>query len=93
MSLRNTILLSTIAATMALSSTLPANAFISWLMLADRTIKSETKKAIATPGHVEWCAKQAPGYRKEWNNWRLPNGRVKYCSSPYYTLLWMRGRK
>lgn len=75
------------------SQAVPANAFFSVFVLADRTIRSETAKAIATPGHVEWCRKQAPGYRKKWNNWRLPNGRVKYCSSPHYTLLWMRGRK
>ena len=93
MTLRKIVILSATAAGIAFSSALPANAFISFLMLADRTIQSETRNAIATPGHAAWCAKQRPGYRKKWNNWRLDNGRVKYCSSPYYTLLWMRGRK
>jgi len=71
----------------------PANAFLTPFVLADRVIKQENKKALATPGHAAWCAKQAPGYRKQWNNWRTPNGRVKYCASPYFTPLWMRGRK
>lgn len=58
------------------------------LMLLDRMIKKSNKEALATPGHVEWCAAQRPGYRPQWNNWRTPDGRVTYCASPYYTPPW-----
>ena len=68
-----------------------ANAFISAFMMADRVIQQENAKAAAIPEHGRWCAKQRPGYRKQWNNWRLDNGRVKYCASPYFTPVWMKG--
>lgn len=82
-----------IAGILLASQSIPANAQLSFFMMADRIVKNETAKAIATPGHAEWCARQEPGYRKKWNNWRTPNGRVKYCASPYFTPVWMRGRK
>jgi hypothetical protein len=58
------------------------------IMFADWFIKKTTKEALATPGHAEWCAQSRPGYRKQWNNWRTPDGRVTYCSSPYFTVPW-----
>ena len=80
-----------LAATVIMLSTAPAaNAFLGVFMLAERTITKESARALATPGHADWCARQQPGYRKQWNNWRLPNGRVKYCASPYFTPLWMK---
>ena len=79
-----------LASAVMLSAAPAANAFISVFILADRVIKQETAKALATPGHAAWCAKQKPGYRKQWNNWRLPNGRVKYCASPYFSPVWMK---
>ena len=79
-----------LASAMVLTAPPAANAFLSVFMLAERTIKKENAKALATPGHAAWCAKQRPGYRKQWNNWRLPNGRVKYCASPYFTPVWMK---
>jgi hypothetical protein len=93
MKLRQTLVIAAATAGLLLTAALPANAFISMFVMADRVIKKENKKALATPGHAAWCAKQAPGFRKQWNNWRTPNGRVKYCASPYFTPLWMRGRK
>lgn len=79
-----------LAPAMVLTAPVAANAFLSVFMMAERTIKKENAKALATPGHAAWCAKHKPGYRKQWNNWRLPNGRVKYCASPYFTPLWMK---
>ncbi|WP_075996785.1 hypothetical protein [Salaquimonas pukyongi] len=79
-----------LASAVVFSAAPSANAFLSVFMLADRVIKKENAKALATPGHAAWCAKQQPGYRKKWNNWRLPNGRVKYCASPYFTPMWMQ---
>jgi hypothetical protein len=80
------------AAAIALAVSAPlANAQLAPLVLADRFIKMETKKALATPGHVEYCAQVRPGYRAQWNNWRTADGRVTYCSSPYYKLPWHSG--
>ena len=85
----------TIMAATCLSATMlvPAHAVVAPLVLADRFIKSETQKAIATPRHVEWCAKKYPGYRPQWNNYKIENGRVAWCASPYYTPAWMRWRQ
>ncbi|MEZ5792617.1 MAG: hypothetical protein R3D34_18140 [Nitratireductor sp.] len=58
------------------------------IMFADWYIKETTKKAIATPGHTQWCASSKPGYRAKWNNWRTADGRVTYCSSPYFSVPW-----
>ena len=63
------------------------------LTMADKFIRETTAKAIATPGHAAWCARQRPGYRKQWNNWRNDNGRVTYCSSPYFSLPWRPYKK
>lgn len=65
-----------------------SHAIVGALVLADSFFKSEAKKAYNTPGHAAWCANSRPGFRPEWNNWRTPNGRVTYCSSPYYSLPW-----
>ncbi len=73
-------------------SQLPAQAFTP-LMLIDRFIKKETKMALQTPGHVAWCKKNHPGYRPKWNNYRIANGRVKYCASPYFSPSWMKWRQ
>ena len=63
-----------------------SHAFMTPFVLLDRWIQTENKKALATPGHVEWCRKLKPGYRANWNNWRNPDGTVSYCTSPYYSL-------
>lgn len=81
-----------ISAALLTTSALPANAVVGLFVMADRVIKSENKKALATPGHVAWCLKNHAGYRPKWNNYPIGNGRIKYCSSPYYQLLWMRNR-
>ncbi|MCU0790432.1 MAG: hypothetical protein MUE79_05185 [Nitratireductor sp.] len=65
-----------------------AGAQLAPLMLADWMIKKSNKEAAATPGHAEWCARQKPGYRPQWNNWRTASGTVTYCASPYYTPPW-----
>lgn len=93
MLIRNALLVIGIACGATAGAVSPANAFISLFMMADRVVKQENAKALATPGHANWCAKQKPGYRKQWNNWRLPNGRVEYCASPYFTPIWMKGRR
>ncbi|GIL00988.1 MAG: hypothetical protein BroJett030_08870 [Alphaproteobacteria bacterium] len=69
-----------------------AHAFTAPFVLLDMMIKQSTKEALATPGHAEWCARSRPGYRPQWNNWRTPDGRVTYCSSPYYTVPWQPKR-
>ncbi|MFZ1815307.1 MAG: hypothetical protein WBO55_18350 [Rhizobiaceae bacterium] len=78
------------AALLALALTLgvqsAAHAFITPFIMMDRWIKSENSKALATPGHAEWCAQNKPGYRRQWNNWRKSDGTVTYCSSPFYSL-------
>jgi hypothetical protein len=74
-------------AALALSSA-PAAAYTTPLMLLDWMIEKSQKEAAATPGHAQWCANSRPGYRAQWNNWRTPDGRVTYCSSPYYSLPW-----
>ena len=58
------------------------------LVLLDMMFKQSNKQALATPGHAEWCANSRPGYRKQWNNWRQPDGNVTYCASPFYTPPW-----
>ncbi len=73
----------------SLSAIAPANAFTSLFTIADYVVKQEAKKAFANKQHVAWCKQQAPGFRANWNNWRTPNGRVKYCKSPYFTPVWM----
>ena len=67
-----------------------AHAFVGALFLADRAIEISTKEALAIPEHGDWCAQKHPGYRKQWNNYKLEDGRVRYCASPYYTPPWMR---
>ncbi|MGI9402348.1 MAG: hypothetical protein ACR2O0_13930 [Rhizobiaceae bacterium] len=77
------------AAAMVVAATAtPSHAFMSAFVLADKYLKYESKKAYNTPGHAEWCARSKPGFRPQWNNWRTPEGRVTYCSSPYYSLPW-----
>lgn len=78
-----------VAAAISLSAIAPANAFTSLFTIADYVVKQEAKKAFADKQHVAWCQQQAPGFRANWNNWRTPNGRVKYCKSPYFTPVWM----
>jgi hypothetical protein len=68
----------------------PAHAFIGVLMMADAWVKKEAKIALATPGHVEWCAEHHTGYRKEWNNYPIGDGRIKFCASPFYTPPWLK---
>jgi len=83
-----------IAIAMLSISYLPAHSFVSALILADRYVKNESKIALNTPGHAAWCSRKHPGYRKQWNNYKRPNGRVRHCASPYYTPPWMKwGRK
>ncbi len=79
------------AATLAIAlliPALPASAQLAPIAFADWYIKETTKKALATPGHAQWCAKSRPGYRKQWNNWREDTGRVTHCSSPYFSVPW-----
>jgi hypothetical protein len=56
-------------------------------------IREDTKIALQIPQHATWCAKKHPGYRAKWNNYLIPNGRVKYCASPYHTPSWMSSAK
>jgi len=67
----------------------PAQAFTSVISLAIWAVRQDTKKALEIPQHAAWCAKQHPGYRAKWNNYRVANGRVKYCASPYHMPAWM----
>ncbi len=85
---RNIHLLAAAAAIAVAAGATQAHAVVGAFVLADKYFKEEVKKAINTPGHVEWCMSYKPGYRPQWNNWRLPNGRVTYCSSPYYSVPW-----
>lgn len=82
-----------LAAALIAPTVVPANAFITVLALADRYIKQQAKVANETPGHIEWCLKNHPGFRPQWNNYRIENGRVAYCASPYYTPPWMQYSK
>lgn len=77
-----------VAAVLLAQSAAISHAQLAPLMFADWYIKETTKKALATPGHAEWCAQSRPGYRTQWNNWRTPDGRVTYCSSPYFRVPW-----
>lgn len=70
-------------------SHVPAQAYTGVISLAIWAIRADTKKALEIPQHAKWCARQHPGYRVQWNNYRIPNGRVKYCSSPYHMPAWM----
>lgn len=79
----------TVAAAIIGTSCLPASAFLTPFILADAYIKQQAKVALETPGHVEWCLQNHPGFRPQWNNYRIENGRVAYCASPYYTPPWM----
>jgi hypothetical protein len=86
---RKTLLLAIpVAALIFAATAAPSNAFVGLFIMADKWFKDEAKKAAQTPGHAEWCASFRPGYRPQWNNWRLPNGRVTYCASPFYTPPW-----
>ena len=78
------------ASAMVFSVQPSAHAFIGLFSLADRVIKKEAKIALQTPNHAQWCAKKHPGYRAKWNNYRIANGRVRYCASPYYTPPWKK---
>ena len=93
MKYRNRMLVAPLAAALLATTIVPANAFITPLVLADRFIKAQAKIALETPGHVEWCLQNHPGYRPQWNNYRIANGRVAYCASPYYTPPWMQWRQ
>ena len=73
------------------AATVASQANLLPLMLLDKAFKASNAEAAATPGHAAWCAASRPGYRPQWNNWRESNGRVTYCSSPYYTVPWKRG--
>lgn len=75
-----------------ISAHAPAQAFVGVLMLADAWAKKEAKVALDTPGHAEWCAQMHPGYRKEWNNYPIGDGRIRFCASPYYTPPWLQWR-
>ena len=81
------VLLSTLAIFMV--GQVPAHAFTSLISVVIWAIRADTKKALEIPQHAAWCAKQHPGYRAKWNNYRIPNGRVKYCASPYHMPSWM----
>jgi hypothetical protein len=72
------------------SAPIAAQAYTTPLMLLDMMVEHSQKEALAVPAHGEWCASSRPGYRKQWNNWRNADGRVTYCSSPYYTVPWKR---
>lgn len=87
-----TMLAAPLAFVMLITSQMPANAIVGALMLLDRYIKKEASIALSTPGHAEWCADKYPGYRKQWNNYRIEEGRVAYCASPFYTPPWMKWR-
>lgn len=89
MSLKNIAFTIPLALTISIGSIAPASAFTSIFTIADYVVKREAKKAFANKQHVNWCKRQAPGFRANWNNWRTPNGRVKYCKSPYFTPAWM----
>jgi len=67
-----------------------ANAQLAPIVLLDMMFKKSNKDAQATPGHVEWCIANFPGYRPQWNNARTPDGRVTYCASPFYTPPWQK---
>lgn len=84
------VLAAPVAAILLSATVQPAGAVVAPLVLADRFLKAEAKKAFNTPGHVQWCLKNHPGFRPKWNNYRIENGRVKYCASPYYSPPWMR---
>ena len=93
MKISNPIAVLTVACGLLAGSQVPANAFIGALVLADKFIKKEAAIALQTPNHAAWCAKKHPGYRAKWNNYRIPNGRVRYCASPYYSPPWMKWRQ
>lgn len=78
-----------LSAALLATSLQPAHAFTSFFTIADYVVKREAAKAFANKEHVAWCNRQAPGFRPKWNNWRTPNGRVKYCKSPHFTPVWM----
>ncbi len=82
-----TVLIMTLAIIMV--GQVPAQAVTSIIALAVWAVRADTKKALEIPQHIKWCAKQHPGYRAKWNNYRIPNGRVKYCASPYHMPAWM----
>ena len=84
---KTTVLLMTLAAFMV--SQVPAQAFSGIITVVIWAIRADTKKALEIPRHAKWCARQHPGYRTKWNNYRIPNGRVKYCASPYHMPAWM----
>ena len=85
---RNLVAALALSAALLVQSVPLAHAQLAPIMFADWYIKETTKKAIATPGHSAWCAASRPGYRAKWNNWRTPDGRVTYCSSPYFSVPW-----
>lgn len=86
---RKTLFALPVAMALCVGAAAPASAFTSLFTIADYVVKREAKKAFANKQHVRWCQKQAPDFRPKWNNWRTPNGRVKYCKSPYFTPVWM----
>lgn len=93
MSLKTKLLAISVSLPILFAGVLPANAFVSALILADRMVEKSQKEALATPGHIEWCQRKYPGFRPQWNNYKLENGRVAYCASPYYTPPWMAWQK
>ncbi len=79
-----------LALAITVTGQVPAQAFTSLISLTIWVIRNDTKKALLIPQHAAWCAKKHPGYRAKWNNYRIPNGRVRYCASPYHTPSWMK---
>ena len=89
MKFKSTMMAAALASAMIASSGAPAQAITSFFTLADHVVKREAAKAFANKQHIAWCKSQAPGFRPKWNNWRKPNGNVRYCKSPYFTPIWM----